>query len=119
MISKRNHPSTQGVNKGTTNQKRKLQESKKSKKEGKDLFCKANNQSNKVLKKKSFRPGIDLSISSKQLFLSFQRHHIKRHEERWTIYNHFDDDQSCLANTLTAPKQYEASPKILQINPKP
>ena len=44
------HPSTQGVNKGTTNQKRKLQESRKSKKEGKDLFCKANNQSNKVVR---------------------------------------------------------------------
>ena len=49
-LSKKKHPSTQGVNKGTTNQKRKLQESRKSKKEGKDLFCKANNQSNKVVR---------------------------------------------------------------------
>ena len=45
LISKGKHPSTQGVNKGTTNQKQKLQESRKSIKEGKDLFCKANNQS--------------------------------------------------------------------------
>ena len=78
MIPKRKHPSTQGVNKGIANQIQKLQESRKSIKEGNDWFCKANNQSNKVLKKKSLRSRIDLSISSKQwLFLSLQRHYIK------------------------------------------
>ena len=35
------------MNKGMRSQIRKLQESRKSKKEGKDLFCKANNQSRK------------------------------------------------------------------------
>ena len=78
MIQKRKHPRTQGVNKGAANQIQKLQESRKSIKEGNDWFCKANNQSNKILKKKSLRSGIDLSISSNQrLFLSLQRHHIK------------------------------------------
>ena len=37
---KKEHPSTQGVYKGSTNQIQKLQESRKSKKEGNDWFCK-------------------------------------------------------------------------------
>ena len=48
---KKEHPRAQGVYKGSTNQIQKLQESRKSTKEGNDCFCKANNQSNKVLKK--------------------------------------------------------------------
>ena len=58
---------------------------RKSRKEENDWFCKVANQSNKVLKKKSLRSGMDLSLSSKHLlFLSLQRHHIK---QRGTI-NH-------------------------------
>ena len=38
---KKEHPSTQGVYKGSTNQIQKLQESRKSIKEGIDCFCKA------------------------------------------------------------------------------
>ena len=40
---KKEYPSTQGVYKGSTNQIQKLQESRKSIKEGNDCFCKANN----------------------------------------------------------------------------
>ena len=43
-----------------------------------DWFCKADNQSKKVIKKYNLRSGMDLSESSKHLlFLSLQRHHIK------------------------------------------
>ena len=79
------HPSTQGVYKGSNNQEQKLQESKKSRKEGKDWFCKAANQSIKVLKKNCFKSDMDLSLSSKhRLFLSLQRHHNKQ----WGIISH-------------------------------
>ena len=59
------HPSTQGVYKGSNNQEQKLQESKKSRKDEKDWFCKAANQFIKVLKKNSFKSNMDLSLSSK------------------------------------------------------
>ena len=59
------HPSTQGVYKGSNNQEQKLQESKKSRKDEKDWFCKATNQFIKVLKKNSFKSNMDLSLSSK------------------------------------------------------
>ena len=70
---------------GSTNQIQKLHESRKSMKEGNDCFCKANNQSDKVLKKNSLRSRIDLSISSKHLlFLSLQKHHSKQ----WGTMDH-------------------------------
>ena len=73
---KKGHPSAQGVYKG---KEIKYRNSRKSIKEGKDLCCKANNQSLKVLKKRSLRSEIDLSVSSKHLlFLSLQRHHNKQ-----------------------------------------
>ena len=51
---------------------------------------------------------MDLSISSKHLlFLSLQNTTLSN-EEQLTIYNHFNDNQTCLANTLAAPKQYAA-----------
>ena len=59
------HPSTQGVYKGSNNQEQKLQESKKSRKDEKDWFRKAANQFIKVLKKNSFKSNMDLSLSSK------------------------------------------------------
>ena len=55
------HPSTQGVYKGSNNQEQKLQESKKSRKDEKDWFRKAANQSIKVLKKNIFKSDMDLS----------------------------------------------------------
>uniref|UniRef100_A0A7N2LCF3 Major facilitator superfamily domain-containing protein 12-like n=1 Tax=Quercus lobata TaxID=97700 RepID=A0A7N2LCF3_QUELO len=68
-----------GVYKGSNNQEQKLQESKKSRKDGKDWFSKAANQSINVLKKNSFKSDMDLSLSSKhRLFLSLQRHHNKQ-----------------------------------------
>ena len=63
------HPSTQGVYKGSNNQEQKLQESKKSRKDEKDWFRKAANQSIKVLKKNSFKSDMDLSLSSKHRLL--------------------------------------------------
>ena len=81
MISKKEHPSTQGVYKGLTTQVQnyKNQGKKKKEEEGNDWVCIATNQSNKVLKKNNLRSGMDLSISSKhQLFLSLQRNHIKQ-----------------------------------------
>ena len=80
LISKKGeHPSTQGVYKGSNNQEQKLQESKKSRKDKKDWFCKVANQFIKVLKKNSLKSDMDLSLSSKhQLFLSLQRHHKKQ-----------------------------------------
>ena len=85
MISKKEHPSTQGVYKGQTVQGQKLQESRKSRKEKNDWFRKVANQFIKVLKKNNFRFGMDLSISSKHLlFLSLQRHHNKQ----WGTINH-------------------------------
>ena len=72
---KKGYPSTQGVYRG---QIHKLQESRKSKMEENDWFCKADNQSKKVINKYNLRSGMDLSESSKHLlFLSLQRHHIK------------------------------------------
>ena len=63
----------------TRGQQIKLQESRKSIKEGNDWFCMATNQSNKVLKKNNLRSSMNLSISSKHLlFLSLQRHHFKQ-----------------------------------------
>ena len=56
-----------------------VNKSSKSRKEVNDWFGKADNQSNKVLKKNNFRSGMDLSLSSKHvLFLSLQWHHIKQ-----------------------------------------
>ena len=64
---------------GVYNQFQKLHKSSKSRIENKDWFLKADNQSNKVLKKNNLRSGIVLSLSSKHLlFLSLQRHHIKQ-----------------------------------------
>ena len=79
MHWKKGNPSTLEVNKGKRNYKQKLQESRKSIKEGKDWLCKTNNQSLKVLKKISLKSGMEFSRSSKHLqFLSLQRHHIKQ-----------------------------------------
>ena len=79
------HPCTQGVYKGSNNQEQKLQESKKSRKDEKDWFRNVANQSINVLKKKSFKSDMDLSLSSKhQLFLSLQRHHNKQ----WGTISH-------------------------------
>ena len=65
-----------------TGGQQKLQESRK---EENDWFRKVANQSNKVLKKKSLRSSMDLSLSSKHLlFISLQRHHIKQ----WGTINH-------------------------------
>ena len=64
-IKKGEHPSTQGVYKGSNNQEQKLQESKKSRKDKKDWFHKVANQSIKVLEKNSFKSEMDLSLSSK------------------------------------------------------
>ena len=81
MISKEEHPSTQGVYKGSTIQVQKLQESRKSRQEKNDWFHMAANQSNKVLKKNNLRSAMDLLFSSKHLlflYLQIQRHHIKQ-----------------------------------------
>ena len=79
------HPSTQGKYKGSNNQEQKLQEFKKTRKDEKDWFRNAANQSIKVLKKNSFKSDMDLSLSSKhQLFLSLQRHHNKQ----WGTISH-------------------------------
>ena len=78
MSKKGKHPGTQGVYKSWNNQEQKLQEYKKTRKDKNDWFHNAANQSIKVLKKKSFKSEMDLSLSSKhQLFLSLQRHHKK------------------------------------------
>ena len=70
---------------GSNNQEKKLQESKKSRKDKNDWFCKTTNQSIKVLKKNSFKSDMDLSLSSKhQPFLSLQMHHNKQ----WGTINH-------------------------------
>ena len=51
---------------------------------------------------------MDVSLSLKHLlFLSLQKHHIKQWEQL-TKYNYFDDNQTCLANTLGAPKRIAA-----------
>ena len=85
MISKKEHPSTQGVYKESTIQVQKLQESRKSRKEENDWFRIATNQSNKVLMKNNLRSSMDLSLSSRHLlFLSLQRCHIKK----WGTINH-------------------------------
>ena len=79
------HPSTQGVYKGSTIQVQKLQESRKSRKEENDWFRIAANQSNNILKKNNLRSSMDLSLSSKHLlFHSLQRPHI----EQWGTINH-------------------------------
>ena len=101
---KKEHPSTHGVYKGSTNQTQKLQESRKSIKEGNDCFCKANNQSKKVLKRIAWGPEQNSQYLQNIYYLSPSKDTALSNEEWWTIYNHFDDDQSCLANTLTAPK---------------
>ena len=94
------HPSTQWAYKGSTNQEQKSQESRKSRKEENDWLRKVANQSNKVLKKNSLRSSMDLSLSSKHLlFLSFKDTTLSNGEQL-TKYNHFDDDQTCLANML-------------------
>ena len=59
------HPSTRGVYKRSNNQEQKLQEPKKSRKDEKDWFRNAANQSIKVLKKNSFKSDMDLSLSLK------------------------------------------------------
>ena len=60
---------------GSINQEQKLL---KTRKEENNLFRKADNQSNKVLKKNNLRSSMNISLSSKHLlFLSLQRHHIK------------------------------------------
>ena len=67
------------VHRWRTRGQQKLHESRKSRKEENDWFCKVANQSIKVLKKKSLRSSMDLSLSSKHLlFLSLQRHHNKQ-----------------------------------------
>ena len=61
-----------------TNQVQKLNKSRNSRKEENDWFCKANSQSTKFLKKNNLRSDMDLSLSSKHLFFSIQRHHIRQ-----------------------------------------
>jgi len=79
LISKKEHPSTQEMYRGQTNQVQKLHKSRNSRKEENDWFRKANSQSTKVLKKNNLKSNMDLTLSSKNLlFLSLQRHHIRR-----------------------------------------
>ena len=79
---------------------KKLQESRKSRKEENDWFHKVANQPNKDLKKNSLRSGMDLYtyyfFPSKDTTLS--------NGEQLTKYDHFDDDETCLANKLEAPR---------------
>ena len=60
-------PKYTGSEQRKRNYKQKLQESRKSIKEGEDWLCKANNQSLKVLKKISLKSGMEFSRSSKHL----------------------------------------------------
>ena len=84
MISKRDTLVNREC-KGVNNQVQKLQESRKSRKEENDWFCKVANQSNKVLKENNLRYVMNFSLSSKHLlFLSLQWHHIKK----WGTINH-------------------------------
>ena len=68
-IKKGEYPSTQGVYKGSNNQERNLQASKKLRKDKNDWFRKAADQSIKVLKKNSFKSDMDLSLSSTAISL--------------------------------------------------
>ena len=93
---KKEHPTTQGVllkKKSYTGSVQGVKQFKNKnyknlrnqKKKKNDWFCKAANQSIKVLKKNNLRSSIDLSLSSKHLlFLSLQRHHNKQ----WGAINH-------------------------------
>ena len=79
MISKKGHPSTQGVYRSQQIKYKNYNNQENQEKEENDWFRKADNQSNEVLKKNNLRSGMDLLLSSKHLlFLSFQSHHIKQ-----------------------------------------
>ena len=79
LIYKKKTPKYIGSIQECTYQIQKLHKSSKSKIEEKGWFLHTANQSNKVLKNRSFRSGIERSLSSKHLlFLSFQIHHIKQ-----------------------------------------
>ena len=99
------HPSTwsvQRVNNSSTKITR-IKEIKKKKKN--DWFRITANQSNKVLKKNNLRSGMNLSLSSNTYYFSPSKDTTLRNGEQLTKYDHFDDDQTYLANKLEAPQQ--------------
>ena len=51
---------------------------------------------------------MDLSISQNIYNFSPSKDTTLSNGEQLTIYNHSDEDQTCLDNTLAAPKQYTA-----------